>query len=246
MDGRDLEQSLVLIKPDALKYSLTGYVLSVLSEVHTGLRYAGAKIVHVNRMLAEEHYQEHRGKPFFPPLIDYIRGKLHYPGEAWKRRVIAIVYQGPDAIRKIRECSGPTNPFTAREERPGCIRSLGAVISIKDESGNVVGERMENLIHASASPVDAEREIKLWFKPNDIPPLMHGYPVVESDEHYYFMNGRLSLTHEPGSACILAPSDICWKSDFEALQALYKGAAASCPVESVVAKYLVNQGPEED
>ena len=126
MDEMDLEQTWVLIKPDAFKYSLTGYVLSVLSEVHTGLRYAGAKIVHVNRRPAEERYQEHRGRPFSPPLIDCLMGKLHYPGEAWKRRVIAIVYQGPDAIRKVRECSGPTNPFTAREERPGCIRSLGA------------------------------------------------------------------------------------------------------------------------
>jgi len=73
--GREpLEQTLVLIKPDALKNSLTGYVLSQLSEFHTGLRFAGAKIVHVSRMLAEEHYAEHRGKVFFPSIIDYIVG----------------------------------------------------------------------------------------------------------------------------------------------------------------------------
>jgi hypothetical protein len=115
MDGIDLEQTLVLIKPDALKYSLTGYVLSVLSEVHTGLRYAGAKIVHVNRMLAEEHYQEHRGKPFFPPLIDYIMGKLHYPGEAWKRRVIAIVHQA--RMRSARSANVPVRPTPSRRAR---------------------------------------------------------------------------------------------------------------------------------
>lgn len=66
MLSKELEQTLVLIKPDALKNSLTGYVLSFLSEVHTGLRFAGAKVVHVHKLLAEEHYAEHRGKVFFP------------------------------------------------------------------------------------------------------------------------------------------------------------------------------------
>ncbi|MDA8434320.1 MAG: hypothetical protein M0Z60_15355, partial [Nitrospiraceae bacterium] len=97
-----MEQTLVLIKPDALKNSLTGYVLSLLSEFHTGLRFAGAKIVHVNRMLAEEHYAEHRGKIFYPSLIEYIMGRLHYHDEPRKRRVIAFVYQGTDATKKMR------------------------------------------------------------------------------------------------------------------------------------------------
>ena len=99
MDNKELEQTLVLIKPDALKNSLTGYVLSQLSEFHAGVRFAGAKIVHVSRILAEEHYAEHRGKFFYPSLIDYITGKIHYPDESWKRRVIALVYQGPGAVK---------------------------------------------------------------------------------------------------------------------------------------------------
>jgi len=115
MDEMDLEQTRVLIKPDALKYSLTGHVLSVPSEVHTGPRYAGAKIVHVNRMPAEEHYQEHRGKPFFPPLIDCLMGKLHYPGEAWKRRVIAIVHQA--RMRSARSANVPVRPTPSRRAR---------------------------------------------------------------------------------------------------------------------------------
>jgi len=94
------EQTLVLIKPDALKNSLTGYVLSQLSEFHTGLRFAATKIVHVSKMLADEHYAEHRGKVFFPALIEYIRGMLHYPNEPWKHRVIAIVYQGRAQYKK--------------------------------------------------------------------------------------------------------------------------------------------------
>ena len=168
MTENALEQTLVLIKPDALKNSLTGYVLSLLAEFHTGLRFAGAKIVQVSRLLAEEHYAEHRGKVFYPPLLEYIMGLSHYPDEPEKRRVIALVYQGPNAVLKIREICGPTNPLDAREKKPGCIRALGSLVPVKDAAGNVVGQRMDNLIHASANAADAEREIKLWFKPNDI------------------------------------------------------------------------------
>src|SRR5512136_1003303 len=186
MDKRELEQTLVLIKPDALKNSLTGYVLSQLSEFHTGLRFAGAKIVCVNQMLAEEHYAEHRGKPFFPALLEFIMGQSHYPDEPWKRKVIAFVYQGQDAVKKIRDLAGPTNPHAAREKKPGCIRALGTVVPITDASGKLIGERMDNLIHASANREDAEKEIKLWFRPNDMPPLMHTYETEPSDGFYYF------------------------------------------------------------
>ena len=139
MERAELEQTLVLIKPDALKNSLTGYVLSLLSEFHTGLRFAGAKIVQVNRLLAEEHYAEHRGKVFYPSLIDYIMGLIHYPDEPHKRRVIAFVYQGPDAVGKLRYISGPTNPHVARDKQPGCIRALGTTVPLRDRAGNVVG-----------------------------------------------------------------------------------------------------------
>jgi nucleoside-diphosphate kinase len=241
MDNKDLEQTLVLIKPDALKNSLTGYVLSLLSEFHTGLRFAGVKVVHVNRMLAEEHYAEHKGKVFFPSLLEYISGKLHYASEPWKRRVIALVYQGPDAIKKIRDIAGPTNPLQAREKRPGCIRSLGTLAPITDAEGKVLGERMDNLIHASANPADAEREVKLWFRPNDIPPAMHPYDTEESDEHYYYKDGKLFTDHAAGSACILAPGDFAWKTDLEVLRLINKGQKAACSLEAVVAKYLINE-----
>jgi nucleoside-diphosphate kinase len=246
MQHNPTDQTLVLIKPDALKNSLTGYVLSLLSEFHTGLRFAGVKVVHVNRMLAEEHYAEHRGKVFYASLIDYIEGRLHYTDDSWKRRVIALMYQGPDAIKKIRDIAGPTNPLNARDKRPGCIRSLGTLAPIKDEAGNTLGERMDNLIHASANEADAEREIKLWFRPNDIPPAMQPFATTESDEHYYYREGKLFTSHEPGSACILAPGDIAWKTDFEALQLICKGEKAACTVEAVVAKYLINEKWEEE
>lgn len=240
MIERELEQTLVLIKPDALRNSLTGYVLSQISEFHSGLRFAAAKVAQVSPLLARQHYAEHVDKPFYPALQDYITGVDHYPDEPWKRRVVALILQGPDAVRKIRAIVGPTNPHRAREERPGCIRALGTVVLVKGANGEVVGDRMDNLIHASATDHEAEREIKLWFKPNDIPPLMRAYGVEESREHFYVKDGRLYTTHTAGSICVLAPGDVAWRSDLAALRALYAGANALVPLDAVVAKYLIN------
>jgi len=238
------EQTLVLIKPDALKNSLTGYVISQLSEFHTGLRFAGAKIVNVTKMLAEEHYAEHRGKVFFPALIEFIMGYSHYPDEPWKRRIIALVYQGEDAVQKIRNISGPTNPNVARDQRPGCIRALGAIVPVKDDAGNVIGERMDNLIHASATLSDAEREIKIWFKPDDVPPLMRIYTTGISKGHYYFKDNKLFTSYEQGSISLVAPGDVVWKSDLEALQLLHQGLPSPSTLEAVAAKYLINRSEE--
>ncbi|MBD3243796.1 MAG: hypothetical protein GF331_24605 [Chitinivibrionales bacterium] len=240
MMDKELEQTLVLIKPDALRNSLTGYVLSQLSEFHSGLRFAAAKVAQVSTVLARQHYAEHVDKPFYPALQDYITGVAHYPDDAWKRRVVAFILQGPDAVRKIREIVGPTNPHSARDEKPGCIRALGTVVPVKGPGGEVVGQRMDNLIHASATDDEAEREIKLWFKPNDIPPLMRAYEVEESDEHYYVKDGRLDTSHTPGSLCVLAPGDVAWQSDLAALRALHAGKESPCPLDAVVAKYLIN------
>lgn len=236
------EQTLVLIKPDAMKNSLTGYVLSYLSEYHTGLCFAGTKIVTVSKMLAEEHYAEHRGKKFFPPLINYIMGELHYPQNVDARRVVAIVYEGPNAIQTVRNIAGPTNPLIARETKPGCIRALGTLVPVKDAAGNVVDERMDNLIHASANTSDAEREIKLWFRPNDLPASMQRYPVAVCEEHYYYdINGKLSSIYSKGTSCILAPGNVAWKSDLDALRIIADGKTAYTTLEAVIAKYLINE-----
>ena len=239
------DQTLVLIKPDALINSLTGYILSTLSEFHSGLRFAGAKIVHVHRMLAEEHYAEHRGKPFYEALLDYILGRVHYPNGPDRRRVIAFVLRGENAVKKIRDIVGPTDPHVARQDRPGCIRSLGTIVPLKDEAGNVVAQRIENLIHASATPEEAEREVKLWFKPNGIPPAMRGYPTDICDAHYYFRDGVLLTTYEPGSTCLLAPGKAAWTSDLDALRLLSQGQEAPCNLETVAAKYLINETQED-
>ena len=100
---------------------------------------------------------------------------------------------------------------------------------------------MDNLIHASATSSEAEREIKLWFKPNDIPPLMRAYPTEVSKDHYYFKEGKLYTTYEPDSVCLIAPGDLAWKSDMDALRLLSQGSPAPVSLESVVAKYLINR-----
>jgi len=242
--NKELEQTLALIKPDALKNSLTGYVLSQLSEFHTGLIYAGTKVVHVTRMLAEVHYEEHKGKVFYPSLIEYITGCVHYADKPHRQRVIAIVYQGPDAVQKVREVCGPTNPHIAREQKPGCIRSLGTIVALKDEGGREIGERMDNLIHASATDEEAEREIKLWFKPNEVPPCMRSYPTGRSEEPYYFKDDRLLPKYQPGSVCVVTPGDVMWESDLEALRLIQQGNKARCSLRTVVAKYLLNEDAE--
>jgi nucleoside-diphosphate kinase len=245
MHQEEVEQTLVLIKPDALKNSVTGFLLSQLSEFHTGSRFAAAKIVQVSRMLAEEHYAEHRGRAFYHSLIDYIMGYAHYPKDPDKRRVIAIVYRGPGVLQKIRDVAGPTNPHVARDEKPGCIRALGTVVPIKDEAGHVISERMDNLIHASATHEQAEREIKLWFKPCDIPPLMRAYPTDVCEEHYYLTNGGLCDTYEPDSVCLFAPGDVVWQSDLEILRLWCQNASAASNLDTVTAKYLINRNPPD-
>lgn len=245
MESTPIEQTLVLIKPDALKLSLTGYVLTQLSESHTGLRFAGLKVVHVSEMLAAEHYREHAGKGFYPGLLEYIMGKKHYANTPQKRRVIAIAYNGTDAIRKIRQICGPTDPHEARESAPGTIRALGTLMMVKDPQGNLVRERIDNLIHASANLEDAEREIKLWFKPTDLMPYMRQYPTVRCEEHYYVRDDRLSTTYAPGSVCLLAPGDVAWTSDLHALHAIEKGQPTRTSLNAVAAKYLINVEQEQ-
>ncbi len=246
MDTRELEQTLVLIKPDALKNSVTGFILSQLSEFHTGSRFAAAKIVNVNRLLAEEHYAEHKGKAFFDALLDYITGVSHYPGEnCWKRRVIAIIYQGADVMQTIRTMAGPTNPHDARDQRPGCLRALGTVIPIRDKEEKIIDYRLDNLVHASACPEDAEREIKLWFAPQDIPPLMRAYAVASCESHFYVKDGQVSSDYKPGSVLLVAPGDEVWDTDLTVLQQAAAGEPSTLPLNAVVAKYLINRSVSE-
>ena len=152
------EQTLVLIKPDGLKKSLTGNVLTRLSE--TKLDIVAAKIVRVSRELAEKHYCHMKAKPFFNELIRYIMGEFH------KRKVMATIYYGPGAIGKVKEICGSTNP---EEADPVSIRGAYGRITTKGV--------YENVIHASETREEAEREIKLWFEPDEI--IVDMYPAKD-------------------------------------------------------------------
>ncbi|MBD3264728.1 MAG: nucleoside-diphosphate kinase [Candidatus Omnitrophica bacterium] len=155
------EATLVIIKPDGLKKSLTGNVLSRLSE--TKLKIIGSKVIKVNRDLAEKHYSHLKKEPFYPELIKYITGALH--GE---NRVMALIYWGKGAIGKVREIAGTTNP---EEAEP---------VSVRGAYGRILTTGLfENVIHASSSPSEAEREIKLWFDPGEI--VMDLYPSRQVD-----------------------------------------------------------------
>ena len=144
------QATLVLVKPDAIKRGLIGAVLSRLEALQ--LECLGAKAVRVNRALAEAHYQPIKDKPFFIETVEYLQGKFH--GTTY---VLAFVLWGPDAIERVRRVMGATHPEQADPQ------------SIRGAFGRMATSGlMENVLHASSSPAEAEREVALWFKPGEL------------------------------------------------------------------------------
>jgi len=136
-----MERSLVLVKPDGVQRGLIGEVIIRLER--RGLRMMAAKFLQVSQELAETHYAIHKGKPFYDGLIDYITSAP----------VMAMVWEGPNAIAAIRQTMGSTRPT---EAAPGSIRHDFAL------------EVGRNLTHASDSVENGEKEIALWFKPTEL------------------------------------------------------------------------------
>lgn len=130
------ERTLVLIKPDAVGRKLVGEILSRFEG--RGLDLRAAKLLTVDRHLAEEHYAEHREKPFFAELVEFITSAP----------TLALVLEGESAISVVRTTMGATNPTDAT---PGTIR------------GDLALAMPDNLVHGSDSPESAKREIGLWF-----------------------------------------------------------------------------------
>jgi nucleoside-diphosphate kinase len=136
-----MERTLIIVKPDGVQRGLVGEILGRLER--RGLKFVGLKFMQIERELAERHYAEHQGKPFYAGLVEYI---MSGP-------VVVGVVEGPDAIRIVRATMGVTNPV---EAAPGTIRGdLGVSIG-------------RNLIHGSANADDAAREVSLFFGPNDL------------------------------------------------------------------------------
>jgi nucleoside-diphosphate kinase len=147
------QQTLVIIKPDGIAKSLTGNILTTLSEAK--LKIVGAKIININRDLAKKHYHNlHIRKPLvYESTLKYLMGEFHD-----NNRALALVYQGKDAVHKIRKICGATNPEKAK---PNSIR--GRYGRINSKTGV-----FETVIHTSESTKDAAREIKIWFKPEEL------------------------------------------------------------------------------
>ena len=130
------ERTLVLIKPDAVQRGLAGEILGRLER--RGLVMCAAKLLTVERELAETHYAEHAEKPFFGELVEFITSAP----------TLALVLEGESAIPVVRTTMGATNP---KDSAPGTIR------------GDLALAMPDNLVHGSDSPESAAREIELWF-----------------------------------------------------------------------------------
>lgn len=136
-----MQRTLVIFKPDCVQRRLVGQILQRFEA--KGLRIAALKMIQVGRELAEQHYGEHRERPFFPGLIDFITGGP----------VVVGVLAGPEAVSVVRGMMGKTSGI---EAVPGTIR------------GDFSVSKQNNLIHGSDSPESADREIALWFTPPEI------------------------------------------------------------------------------
>ena len=131
-----MERSLVLIKPDAVEKNLIGKIISYYEKEE--LKITALKMQKVNNELAEKHYSEHKGKPFYSELIEFIT----------RSPLCAMIIEGENAVEKIREINGSTNPIEAQY---GTIRRAFA------------SSKTENCVHSSDSLDSAVREIELWF-----------------------------------------------------------------------------------
>jgi nucleoside-diphosphate kinase len=136
-----VERSLILIKPDAMQRRLAGEILGRIER--RGFTLRAGKLIHVSRELGETHYAEHKEKPFFGELVQFITSGP----------TLALVVEGDGAIATTRKTIGATNPADAE---PGSIR------------GDLAVAMPDNLVHGSDSPESAQREIALWFTDDEL------------------------------------------------------------------------------
>lgn len=132
-----MERTLVLIKPDGVERKLIGKIISFYEERE--LNIIALKMLRAERSIAEEHYEEHKGRVYFDELIDYIT----------EERICALVIEGENAVEIVRRINGNKNPLESD------------LCSIR---GKFASEKTRNLVHASDSVEHAKREILIWFK----------------------------------------------------------------------------------
>ena len=152
-----LERTLVLIKPDGVQRSLAGEILHRFERM--GLKIVGLKMVRIDPDFSKKHYEAHVGKPFYPALEEFI---VSAP-------VIAIALEGVHAVDVVRKSVGATEPSAAL---PGTIRGDYAMHSYAYTRSK--GICVRNLIHASEDANSADRELNLWFAPEEL----HSYRLT--------------------------------------------------------------------
>ena len=140
------ERTLVLVKPDGVQRQLVGQILSRLESANFAI--TALELRYPEQHHVEKHYQEHQDKAFFEPLVEYLTDSP----------VVATVLSGTDAVNTTRRIIGDTDPATASAET---IR--GELGTDSMEQADAEGRALQNLVHASADPADAAREISLWF-----------------------------------------------------------------------------------
>ena len=138
-----MERTYIMVKPDGVQRRLSGEIIRRFE--NRGLRLVGMKLMVPPRATAEAHYAVHKDKPFYPGLVEFVTSGP----------VVAMVWEGNDAIKIARQMIGATRPL---EATPGTIR------------GDYTSEVMSNLIHGSDAPETAEAEIALWFTPEELLP----------------------------------------------------------------------------
>lgn len=136
-----MERTLVVVKPDGLQRGLVGEILRRFEA--RGLKLVGLKMLMVDREMAERHYAVHKGKFFYEGLVSYITSGP----------VVAMVLEGPEAIKAVRMMVGATRPY---ESAPGSIRGDYALTGLR------------NLVHASDAPETGAVEVELWFRPEEL------------------------------------------------------------------------------
>jgi nucleoside-diphosphate kinase len=151
MSDKSNEKVLVLIKPDAMARKLFGIIMHDLE--YLDLKMIGLKLVSVKKHLAEKHYEVHKEKPFYNDIIKYLMGEFHNV-----HSIIAIAYEGEDAIRKLREYAGKTNPD---EALPSTIRGKYGKVNSKTNN-------FDNVAHISDSPENGKKEIAIWFDEDEL------------------------------------------------------------------------------
>jgi len=137
----DIERTLAILKPDAVRRGLVGEIIARFER--KGMRIVALKLIQISRSLAEKHYAEHKGKPFYESLLEFMCSEP----------AIVMVLEGQHAVPLLRQIMGATNPFQAA---PGSIR------------GDYAHDLTFNLIHGSDGPESAAKEIALFFAPEEL------------------------------------------------------------------------------